>query len=143
VVIIALAAAGSAVLVLGIALDGAMLPLVQRELAFPPIPWGMILRNCARVFGLAFAGLAIQNWISLRWQSFSVAMAAGSCSSCWVYALARLGKPPRVRFGSSHPPYRCSSWPAIWRMSRSVSRSAWFGASWSLSPRESISAGEK
>ena len=37
----------------------------------------LILRNCAQVFGLAFAGLAIQNWISLRWQSFSVAMAAG------------------------------------------------------------------
>ena len=37
----------------------------------------MILRNCAQVFGLAFAGLTIQNWISLRWHSSSVAMAAG------------------------------------------------------------------
>jgi len=26
---------------------------------------------------MAFAGLTIQNWISLRWQSFSVAIAAG------------------------------------------------------------------
>ena len=76
--VIGLAVTGSALLVLGIALDGAILPHLQREVVFsPPIPWGMILRNCAQVFGLAFAGLAIQNWISLRWQSFSVAMAAG------------------------------------------------------------------
>jgi len=75
--VIGLAVTGSALLVLGIALDGAILPYLQREVVFAPIPWGMILRNCAQVFGLAFAGLAIQNWISLRWQSFSVAMAAG------------------------------------------------------------------
>ena len=75
--VIGLAITGSALLVLGIALDGAILPHLQREVVFAPIPLGMILRNCAQVFGLAFAGLAIQNWISLRWQSFSVAMAAG------------------------------------------------------------------
>jgi lantibiotic transport system permease protein len=76
--VIGLAVTGSALLILGIALDGAILPGLQREVVFaPPIPWSMILRNCAQVFGLAFAGLAIQNWISLRWQSFSVAMAAG------------------------------------------------------------------
>ena len=76
--VIGLAVAGSWLLALGIVLDGAILPHLQREVVFaPPIPWGMILRNCAQVFGLAFAGLAIQNWISLRWQSFSVAIAAG------------------------------------------------------------------
>ena len=76
--VIGLAVAGSALLALGIVFDGAILPHVQREVVFAsPIPWGMILRNCAEVFGLAFAGLAMQNWISLRWQSFSVAMAAG------------------------------------------------------------------
>jgi hypothetical protein len=76
--VIGLAVIGSALLVLGIALDGAILPHLQRGVVFaPPIPWGMILRNCAQAFGLAFGGLAIQNWISLRWQSFSVAMAAG------------------------------------------------------------------
>jgi hypothetical protein len=76
--VIGLAVAGSALLVLGIALDGVVLPHLQRAVVFsPPIPWSMILRNSAQVFGLAFAGLAIQNWISLRWQSFSVAMAAG------------------------------------------------------------------
>jgi lantibiotic transport system permease protein len=68
----------AAKLTLVIALDGMILPHLQREVVFaPPIPWGMILRNCAQVFGLGFAGLAIQNWISLRWQSFSVAIAAG------------------------------------------------------------------
>ena len=76
--VIGLAVTGNALLVLGIGLDGAILPHLQREVVFaPPIPWGMILRDCAQVFGLAFAGLAIQSWISLRWQSFSVAMAAG------------------------------------------------------------------
>jgi hypothetical protein len=76
--VIALAFAASALLALGIALDGAILPHLQPEVVFaPPIPWGMILRNCAQVLGLGFTGLAIQNWISLRWESFSVAMAIG------------------------------------------------------------------
>ena len=76
--LIGLAVTGSALLALGIMLDGAILPLLQRDLVFAsPIPWGMILRSCAEVFGLAFVGLAIQNWISLRWQSFSVAIAGG------------------------------------------------------------------
>jgi hypothetical protein len=76
--VVGLGVTGTALLVVGIAFDGAMLPHVQREVIFAaPIPWRMILRNCAQVFGLAFVGLAIQNWISLRWQSFSVAIAAG------------------------------------------------------------------
>ena len=76
--VIGLAVTGCALLVLGITLDGAILPHLQPEVVFPPpIPWGIILCNCAQVCGLAFAGLTIQNWISLRWHSFSVAMAAG------------------------------------------------------------------
>lgn len=76
--VIGLAVTASALLVLGIALAGSILPHLQREVAFAlPIPWSMILRNCAQVLGLAFAGLAIQNWISLRWESFSVAIASG------------------------------------------------------------------
>ena len=73
-----LAAMSSLLLALGMALDGVILPHIQRETAFAwPVPWGMMLRSCAEVLGLAFAGLAIQNWISLRWQSFSVALASG------------------------------------------------------------------
>src|SRR5689334_17722501 len=52
--VIGLAVCGSTVLALGIALDGAVLPRLQPAVAFGgPIPWGMILRNCADVFGLA------------------------------------------------------------------------------------------
>ena len=47
--VIGLAVTGSALLVLGIALDGAILPHVQREVVFsPPIPWGLIPRNCTQ-----------------------------------------------------------------------------------------------
>jgi ABC-2 type transport system permease protein len=76
--VIGFAVVGSALLALGIALDGAILPQMQQDVVFAsPIPWDTIFHKCAQVLGLAFAGLAIQNWISLRWQSFSVAMAAG------------------------------------------------------------------
>jgi ABC-2 type transport system permease protein len=78
VFVLGLTTTASALLVLGIAFDGAVLPHLQPQIVFSsPIPWGMIVTQCAQVFGLALAGLAIQNWISLRWQSFSVAVAAG------------------------------------------------------------------
>jgi hypothetical protein len=142
--VIGLAVAGSVLLALGIVLDGAILPHLQREVVFAsPIPWGMILRNCAEVFGLASAGLAIQNWISLRWQSFSVAMAAGIVLLVLGVSPAPLANRPTARCGSSRLPYRCSSWRATWGISRLGCESVSFAASWSPSPRESISVGEK
>ena len=73
-----LIAASSAVLVIGILLNGMILPRVQPELLFAsPIPWFDVARQDARVFSLAFLLLAIQNWVALRWKPFSVAVGVG------------------------------------------------------------------
>jgi ABC-2 type transport system permease protein len=75
---LALIAISSVVLVLGILLNGMILPRVQPELLFAlPIPWLNIARQGTEVFCLAFLLLAIQNWIALRWKPFSVAVGAG------------------------------------------------------------------
>jgi len=50
---------------------------------------GMILRNWAKVFGLAFAGLPVQNWISPRWQSFS----GRDCFPCPAFSLEPFPSP--------------------------------------------------
>lgn len=75
---LALAAASTGVLVVGILMNGAILPRVQPELVFAlPIPWLDIARQGAEVFWLAFLQLAIQNWVALRWKPFSVAVGVG------------------------------------------------------------------
>jgi len=76
--IMAMTAASTLVVVAGILLDGAILPRIQPELTFrPPVPWVTILRDGVLVAGLAFLELTIQHWVSLRWRSFSVAVGAG------------------------------------------------------------------
>jgi len=76
--VLALTAAGTVALVIGILLNAAILPHVQPQLVFAlPIPWLDIVRKGAEVFGLAFLLLAIQNWVALRWKPFSVAVGIG------------------------------------------------------------------
>jgi hypothetical protein len=75
---LALATASTGFLVVGILLNGMVLPRFQPELVFAwPIPWLGITRQCAEVLCLAFLLLAIQNWVALRWKSFSVAVGVG------------------------------------------------------------------
>ena len=77
-VVMAMTAASSVVLVCGVLAAGAVLPWIQPELHFGfPIPLAAILRDGAQVTGLAFLALTIQHWVSLRWQSFSVATSVG------------------------------------------------------------------
>jgi len=75
---LALTTASSGILVVGILLNGAILPHVQPELAFAlPVPWADIARQAAEALCLAFLLLAIQNWVALRWKSFSVPIGVG------------------------------------------------------------------
>jgi ABC-2 type transport system permease protein len=75
---LALIAASSGALVLGILLNGMILPRVQSQLLFAlPVPWLDIVRQAAEVLCLAFLLLAIQNWIALRWKPFSVTLGVG------------------------------------------------------------------
>ena len=78
IVLAALTLMGSLVLLCGILMDGILLPHIQPELVFAfPLPWRLILYDCAEVTGLVFLALTLQHWISLRWSSFSVAIGTG------------------------------------------------------------------
>jgi hypothetical protein len=75
---LALTAASTGVLVVGILLNGTILPRFQPELVFAlPIPWLDIVRQGAEALGRAFLLLAIQTWVALRWKPFSVAVGVG------------------------------------------------------------------
>ena len=78
IVVMAMTAISTLVLLCGILTDGAILAQLQPEVVFAfPIPWVEIFRDGARVMGLAFLALTIQHWVSLRWRSFLVAVGAG------------------------------------------------------------------
>ena len=77
-IVVAMTAAGTLVLLCGILIDGAILTRVQSEVIFSfPVPWPAIFREGAQVTGLALLALTIQHWVSLRWRSFSIAIGAG------------------------------------------------------------------
>jgi hypothetical protein len=77
-VVMAMTAASTLVLLCGTLMDGAVLPRLRSELVFGfPVPWAAIFRDGAQVMGLAFLALTIQHWVSLRWRSFTVATATG------------------------------------------------------------------
>ena len=78
IVVMAMTAAGTLVLLCGILLSGAILPKIQPEVHFGlPVPWRALVRDYAQVLGLMFLPLTIQQWVSLRWKSFSVATSTG------------------------------------------------------------------
>jgi lantibiotic transport system permease protein len=78
IVVTAMTAASTVVLLCGILIDGALLPRLQSRFAFgAPVPWTVIFRDGAQVAGLGFLSLTIQHWVSLRWRSFSVAVGVG------------------------------------------------------------------
>ncbi len=78
IVVVAMVAASTLVLLCGIFLAGAILPRLQPQLVFGfPIPWAAIFRAGFEVMGLSFLALTIQHWVSLRWRSFPVAVGTG------------------------------------------------------------------
>lgn len=75
-------AASTLIIVGGILAVGTLLPVIRPELVFgPPVPWVAILRRAVQIWGLAFLSLVIQHWVSLRWQSFSVATGFGAIAT--------------------------------------------------------------
>jgi lantibiotic transport system permease protein len=89
VVVVSMTAASTVALVCGILLDAAILPHIQSEVVFGfPVPWAAIFRQSSEVFGLAFLALSIQHWVSLRWQSFSVAISIGIVGTVLGVAIA-------------------------------------------------------
>lgn len=89
VLVIAIAGASTVVLLCGILADGVILPHIQSEVVFGfPLPLAVMFQHCAQVFGLLFPALAIQHWLSLRWQSFSVAIGVGIVATVLGVAIA-------------------------------------------------------
>ncbi|MEP6962131.1 MAG: ABC transporter permease [Acidobacteriota bacterium] len=77
-VVMAMTAASTAILIGGVLLAGRLLPLVQPELNFSaPIPWAEMGAQSSGVSALALLALTIQHWVSLRWRSFSVSTGVG------------------------------------------------------------------
>jgi len=75
-------------LVLGIIANGSILPKIQPDLHFAPaIPWADIITKAAQVASLGFLLLTIQHWVSLRWRSFTVAVAVGIVAMVVGYAM--------------------------------------------------------
>lgn len=93
-VVMAMTAASTGVLLLGVLGAGAVLPRIQPELHFGfPIPWAAIFRPGAQVAGLAFLSLTIQHWVSLRWRSFSVATGVGIVALVTSYMMVAFSRP--------------------------------------------------
>jgi hypothetical protein len=89
-VVVAMTAASTVVLLCGILVTGAILPRLQPELLFAaPIPWAAIFRDGWQMAGLALLALTIQHWVSLRWRSFSVAIGVGMVATvAGIFAVA-------------------------------------------------------
>src|SRR5262249_41465050 len=80
--------ASTAVLVFGILANGLILPKLQADLQFASaIPWRGIITKAAQVAGLGFLLLTIQQWVSLRWRSFTVNVAFGIVAMVVGYAM--------------------------------------------------------
>jgi lantibiotic transport system permease protein len=89
IVLIAMLAASTAILLCGVLVTGLILPRIQPELAFSfPVPWQGILKQGVQIAGLAFLALTIQHWVSLRWRSFSVAIGVGMVAMVFGYVAA-------------------------------------------------------
>jgi hypothetical protein len=74
----AMATISAVVLVAGIIAEGEFFRWYDAELGFSAVPpINAIVRQGAQMTGLAFLFLNIQHWVSLRWQSFSVAVGVG------------------------------------------------------------------
>jgi hypothetical protein len=63
IVVVAMTAASTLMLLCGILMAGAILPRLQPELVFGfPVPWAAIFRDGSQIMGLVFLALTIQHW---------------------------------------------------------------------------------
>ena len=93
VVALVLVALSTLVLLCGILLSGFILPYIQPQLTFKTaVPWAMLLHNCFYIVALEFLALTIQHWVSLRWRSFSVAVATGMIALVLGFMAATAGR---------------------------------------------------
>ncbi|MGI8733659.1 MAG: ABC transporter permease [Pyrinomonadaceae bacterium] len=80
VVTISLLWAAHAVLVAGTIGSGALLKLIHPNLNLGRMPLNPFVAPMLRVSVSALLAVAIQHWVSLRWQSYTVALGFGMCA---------------------------------------------------------------
>jgi hypothetical protein len=80
VVTIALLWAAHAVLIGGTIGSGRLLKLLHPDLSLGSMPLSPFVVPMLRVSVSALLAVAIQHWVSLRWQSYTVAMGFGMCA---------------------------------------------------------------
>lgn len=66
------------------------------QLAFSNIPWAQIFRPYYLTYLCAWLMIAIQIWVSVRWQSFTVALATGISATVMGYVLINSEKWGRI-----------------------------------------------
>lgn len=71
----------------GVLGEGRFLRWFNAELGFGAAPVALIAGQAAQMTGLAFLFLSIQHWVSLRWQSFSVAIGFGVVALVTSFAM--------------------------------------------------------
>jgi hypothetical protein len=86
-VVMAMTAVSTSILVGGILAEGSFLGWFKTELDFGAAPVVFIAGQAAQMTGLAFLFLSIQHWVSLRWKSFAVAIGFGVVALVTSFAM--------------------------------------------------------
>jgi hypothetical protein len=88
IVVTLMTIAAVAILVAAVLAEGKLLHALNPELAFDqPAPLAHILRQAAQATALAFLFLSIQQWVSLRWRSFSASTGFGIVATITGFAM--------------------------------------------------------
>lgn len=84
-----LIALSTAVLFIGFVVAGVLLGLLRPDyqITFANLPWSEIFRLYYLTYLCAWLMIAIQLWVSVRWQSFTVALATGISATVVGYVL--------------------------------------------------------
>lgn len=69
-----------AILITGTMLNGALLKALQPALKLGALSWTPVLQPMMKISLAALFGVAIQHWVSLRWQTFTAALGFGMCA---------------------------------------------------------------
>jgi lantibiotic transport system permease protein len=87
-VVMTMAAASAIILAICIWVEAAFMKWYDPELHFAfPGPGGALVVQTANMTGLGFLALVIQNWVALRWRSFSIAIGVGAAAVVASFAM--------------------------------------------------------
>ena len=99
IAVIAMVALAMTLLCVLIALGGWALGHLQPRFGIGgPPPWAFLLPRVAMIFATALLMIALQTWVSIRWHSFTVAVATGMTATVMGYLIGQ-----SARFSHYYP----------------------------------------